>query len=211
MRWKIYLHLDASLDHPARMWRSVFRPRVTQRATITAMDKKLSRGSRGNGSGSSGWHWTHIFRMRLAFGGTYDGSLSSFFFLIFCLTRTYISFNSVTYERSSDRFWHDYPYLRARERVERASANCEMQEFKKTFFIRSATTPGVIVVIARAIKARARPCKVRRMYLFIVRRNVRVSTFPKSISAENRNEFITSKYWKIYIYKGFIYPTLSFF
>jgi len=69
-----------------------------------------------------------------------------------------------------------------------------MQEFKEAFFIRSATTLGVIVVIVRAIKVRARPCKVRRMYLFIVR-SVRLLTFPKS-PAKNKDKLTASKNMK---------------
>lgn len=113
--------------------------------------------------------------MRLAFQPNVRRKTAFFFFSIsfsVLLARIFRSIQSrIILRPSAFDTWLSVPiYLRAWERVERASANCEMQEFKEAFFIRSATTPGVIVVIVRAIKVRARPCKVRRMYLFFVRR-----------------------------------------
>lgn len=49
-----------------------------------------------------------------------------------------------------------HTYVPGNASAKRASANYEMQEFKGAFSVRSTATPGVIVVIDGAIKARAR-------------------------------------------------------
>lgn len=74
------------------------------------------------------------------------------------LSRLYVTYAQLRGARNAPRAFDTAAtaYLRAQERVERASASCEMQEFKGAFSVRSTATPGVILVIDGAIKARAR-------------------------------------------------------
>lgn len=115
---------------------------------VKAMDKKkLYQVGGGGGSGSSAWHWDPVFRMRVSFNRALSNNLcpsSSLYVNRFSLFPPFPSLSiqctptrcmrALLLHGGFVRVKNDwFCLIRGRERgtCDRASANCEMQEFKE--------------------------------------------------------------------------------